>query len=190
MTMVVSDDDAAVEAALFAGRLVCGCGSSLAPWGHGRGRWLRGPGGQRRWQRPRRGRCRACGATEVLLADWSLPRRRDTVEVIGAALLAHAQGEGHRRIAERLDVPEGTVRGWLRRARGIAERLRVLATVVAHDFDPELAPIGPTCSRMGDAVEALGTAAAAIRRRLGVGPSAWPTIVALTHGRLLAPRSA
>ena len=141
MTMVVSGDAAAVDAALSAGRLLCGCGPSLAPWGHGRGRWLRGPGGQRRWQRPRRARCRAYATTTVLLADWSLPRRRDIVEVIGAALLAHARGEGHRPIAERLDVPEGTVRGWLRRARSIAERLRVQATVVAHDFDPELARI-------------------------------------------------
>lgn len=186
MTMVVSGDSAAVEATLLAGRLVCGCGSSLAPWGHGRGRWLRGPGGQRRWQRPRRGRCSACGATAVLLADWSLPRRRDTVEVIGAALLAHARGEGHRPIAGRLDVPEGTVRGWLRRARSVAEQLRVLATVLAHDLDPELAPIDPTGSPIGDAVEALGTAAAAIRRRLGHDGAPWPTIVALTHGRLLA----
>ncbi len=188
MTMVVSGDAAAVEAALFTGRLVCGCGSSLVSWGHGRGRWLRGSGGQRRWQRPRRARCRACRTTNVLLADWSLPRRRDTVEVIGAALLAHAQGEGHRPIAERLDVPEGTVRGWLRRARNIAEQLRVLATVLAHDFDPELAPIDPTGSPVGDAVEALGTAAAAIRRRLGHDRAPWSTIVAFTHGRLLAPR--
>jgi len=51
---------------------------------------------------------------------------------------------GHRPIAERPDVPEGTVRRWLRRARSIAEQLRVLATVLAHDFDSELARIDPT----------------------------------------------
>lgn len=124
----------------------------------------------------------------MLLADWSLPRRRDTIEVIGAALLAHARGAGHRPIARRLELPEGTVRGWLRRADGQAGQLRVLATVVAHDFDPELAPILPTGTLIGDAVEALGTAAAAIRRRLGRGRAAWPTIVAFTHGRLLSPR--
>ncbi len=58
----------------------------------------------------------------------------------------------------------------------------------AHDFDPELAPISPTGSPVGDAVEALGTAAASIRRRLGHDRAAWSTIVAFTHGRLLAPR--
>ncbi len=189
MTMVVSDDQATVEAALRSGRLVCGCGSSLAPWGHGRERWLRGSGGQQRWQRPRRARCSACGTTTVLIADWSLPRRRDTIDVIGAALLAHAQGARHRPIARRLGVPEGTVRGWLRRARRQAESLRVLATVLAHDFDPELPPIRPTGSSYGDAVEALGTAAAAIRRRLGGDRAAWPTIVAFTRGRLLDARS-
>ncbi|HVM15404.1 MAG TPA: hypothetical protein VM287_13890 [Egibacteraceae bacterium] len=76
----------------------------------------------------------------------------------------------------------------MRRARSIAEQLRALATVIAHDFDPELAPINPTGSPVGDAVEALGTGAAAIRRRLGGDRAAWPTIVAFTHGRLLAPR--
>lgn len=45
--------------------------------GHGRGRWLRGLGGHRRWQRPRRARCRASGRTVVLLADWSLGRPMD-----------------------------------------------------------------------------------------------------------------
>lgn len=124
-----------------------------------------------------------------MLADWSLPRRRDTIEVIGAALLAHAQGAGHRPIAQRLAIPEGTVRGWLRRARKNADWLRELATVLAHDLDPELPPIRPTASRVGDAVEALGTAAAAVRLRLGRDRAGWPTIVAFTRGRLLAARA-
>lgn len=186
VTMMVDGDPTIVEGALLAGRLRCGCGSSLAPWGHGRGRWLRDTGGTQRWQRPRRARCRACATTVVLLANWSLPRRRDTIEVTGAALLAHAQGAGHRPIARRLGVPEATVRGWRRRVRARAEWLRVIATVSAHDFDPELGPIRPTGSPVGDAVEALGTAASAIRRRLGLDRAAWPTIVAFTHGRLLA----
>jgi hypothetical protein len=77
------------------------------------------------------------------LADWSLPRRRDTVEVIGAALLAHTRGEAHRPIAERLDGPGHRTR-MVASARSIVEQLPVLATVLAHDFDPELAPITPT----------------------------------------------
>lgn len=188
MTMVVSDDPDVVETALLAGRLACGCGSPLAPWGYGRGRWLRAAGGQQRWLRPRRARCIACGTTSVLLADWCLPRRRDTIDVVGAALLAHARGAGHRPIAQQLGVPEGTVRGWLRRARNNAESLRVWATVIAHDCDPLLHAIRPTGSAIGDAVEALATAASAIKLRLGGDSGGWPMIVALTHGRLLSTR--
>lgn len=189
MTMAVSDDPEVVEAALCSGRLACGCGARLAPWGYGRGRWLRGAGGELRRQRPRRARCTSCRTTTVLLDDWSLPRRRDTIDVIGAALLAHAQGEGHRPIARRLAVPEGTVRGWLRRARRNAEWLRSWATVIAHDCDPELSPILPTGSPVGDAVEALGTAVSTMKRRLGGERSGWRAIVAITHGQLLAPPS-
>lgn len=189
MTMAVSDDPDLLEAALYSGRLACGCGSPLAPWGYGRGRWLRGAGGELRRQRPRRARCTSCRTTTVLLADWSLPRRRDTIDVIGAALLAHAKGEGHRPIARRLAVPEGTVRGWLRRARRNAEWLRAWATVIAHNCDPELPPILPTGSPVGDAVEALGTAVSTMKRRLGAERSGWRAIVAITHGQLLAARS-
>ena len=189
VTKVVSDDPALVEVALRAGRFLCGCGSSLAPWGHARARSLRGKSGQLRWQRPRRARCRSCGITTVLLANWSLPRRRDTIDVIGAALTAHATGAGHRPIALRLGVPEATVRGWLRRARSRTDHLRVHATVLAHDHDPMLDPIKPAGSRFADAIEALAVAARAVRiRHGGDHPGGWPGIVALTHGRLLAPR--
>ena len=37
--------------------------------------------------RPRRAYCRVCETTHVLLPAWSVPRRRDGAEVIGAALL-------------------------------------------------------------------------------------------------------
>nr|MDQ2728100.1 hypothetical protein [Actinomycetota bacterium] len=39
-----------------------------------------------------------------------LPRRRDSVEVVGAALAAHARGKGHRVIAAELGLPASTVR--------------------------------------------------------------------------------
>jgi transposase-like protein len=188
VTMVVSDDPNVVEAALAAGRFACGCGSRLAPRGYGRTRRLRGAGGQRRAQRPRRARWTACGTTTVL-SNWSLPRRRDMIEVIGAALLTRAHGVGHRPIAKRLGVPEGTVRGWLRRVRRNAEGLRVWATVIAHDCDPMLHPVRPTRTAIGDTVEALGTAASAIKLRLGGDTGGWPTIVTSTHGRLLTTRS-
>src|SRR6266511_3635705 len=101
-----------------------------------------------------------------------------------------AAGRRHRPIANALGVPADTVRGWLRRARRRAPWLRVLATGVAYRADPSLGPIPPRRSVLADAVEALGQAAAALTRRLGVlAASPWQVIAALTGGRLLAPLS-
>jgi hypothetical protein len=103
----------------------------------------------------------------VLLPAWCLPRRRDAAEVVLNALRAKAGGDGHRRIAERLGRPPGTVRGWLRRATEFAEQLRVRATRWAYALDPELSPIAPSGSALAGALEALGTAVSAGVRRLG-----------------------
>jgi transposase-like protein len=140
------------------------------------------------WVRPRRACCAGCGASHVLLAATSLPRRADRVEVVGAALLAAAGGRGHRPIAAALGVPPDTVRGWLRRARERAGWLRALAMRRAFEADPTLGPVTPRRLRLADAVEALGLAVAALTRRLGVlAASPWQVIAALTGGRLLAP---
>jgi hypothetical protein len=45
----------------------------------------------------------SCGSTHVLLAADCVRRRRDGVEVIGAALVAKAAGHGHRRAARELN---------------------------------------------------------------------------------------
>ena len=81
--------------------------------------------------RPRRGRCRGCGVTHVLLLVDALLRRADTVAVIGAALVAKAAGRGHRAIATRLGRPPSTVRGWLRRFGSRAEPVRAAFTALA-----------------------------------------------------------
>ncbi len=75
------------------------------------------------WLRPRRACCRGCGGWHVLLPCSCLGRRLDAVEVIGRALVAAASGQDFRLIAEELGVPPSTVRGWLRRARMLAERM-------------------------------------------------------------------
>ncbi len=122
----------------------------------------------------------------LLPADF-LPRRADAVQTVGAALLASATGQGHRRIASALDLPADTVRGWLRRAGRRAEWLRVLATRFAYQADANLGPFLPRGSALADAVEALGQAAAVASRRLGITASPWQVIAALTRGQLLAP---
>jgi len=65
----------------------------------------------------------------------------------------------------------------------------VQATGLAYRADPSLgAAIPPRRSALADAVEALGQAAAALTRQLGVlAASPWQLIAAFTGGRLLAP---
>jgi hypothetical protein len=108
---IVESNQAAVETELVSGRLACpSCAGGLGPWGHGRERAIRLHGGAEERIRPRRSRCRGCRATHVLLADTSLLRRRDHVEVIGAALQARSKGAGSRSIARSLGRDRFTVR--------------------------------------------------------------------------------
>ena len=113
--LTVSEDAAEVERRLVAGQVACpGCAGALVGWGHARLRMVRGEAGVMA-VRPRRGRCRGCLVTHVLLPVGLLLRRADAVAVIGAAIAAKATGLGARPIANDLDRPLGTVRGWLRR---------------------------------------------------------------------------
>ena len=120
---MASAEKAGVEAELvdmrLAARRVGRCWGVWARAAESAARWVGD-----RWLRPRRARCRGCAGTRVLLPDVALLRRQDEVMMIGAAIRAHVGGEGHRRIAARLGVPAGTVRGWLRRFAQRAELVR------------------------------------------------------------------
>lgn len=105
--------------------------------------------------------------------------------MIGVALLAKAGGIGHRRAASMVGLPVSTVRGWLRRFAVNAESIRVWFTVLAHGLDPMLAPLLPTFTSFGDAVEAVAVAARAASLRLApVAP--WSFASAASRGRLLS----
>jgi hypothetical protein len=125
--------------------------------------------------------------THVLLAVSCLLRRADGVEVIGAALLAKASGQGHRPIAERLGRPVSTVRGWLRAFGRNAETARSVFTGLLVALDPLTGPLPLHRSVFADAVEVVGVCADAARRRLGaVGAvSPWQQAAAVTNGCLL-----
>ncbi len=185
--LIVRSDVDRVEADLTGGQVECpDCFGVLRPWGHARARVLRGED-RSAALRPRRGRCASCLVTQVLLPDCCLGRRRDRVEVMGAALVAKASGEGYRRIAERIDVPAGTVRGWLRRFGAIAAQVAAHFTVWAYRLDPAQVPIGPAGSEVADAVEAIGMAARAASLRFGPRPP-WGWAAAMSGGWLLATR--
>ena len=115
-------------------------------------------------------------------------RRRDGVEVIGAALTAKANGEGHRRIAADLGRPHSTVRGWLRRFASMAVELREHFTRWAHALDPGHDRLSPGGSAFFDAVEAVGVLGIVAVRRFGPRPP-WSLASVVTGGGLLCNTS-
>ena len=136
--------------------------------------------------RPDRALCPACGVTHVVLDAALLPRRAYAARLTGQALIAAARGPGHRRIALDLEVPAGTVRGWIRGARKSAIELRVtgIRAAVAYDQDAVPAPSGQGELRW--ALECLGAAAVVTGRRHGLEHvPLWAMISVLTRGRLL-----
>jgi len=180
-------DLAAARKAVAAGVLRCPCGGRLRSWGHARTRTVRELTSTRR-VRPDRARCRDCRRTHVLLPAQLLPGRAYTLNVIGAALLAAARGQGHRQPARGLQIPAATVRSWLRRARGNAESLRRIGVNTVVAVNPELLPTRARSSRLTEALEALAAAALAVARRFtGNESDLWPIINIITRGRLLAP---
>ena len=184
--MTVGLDAAAVENDLRAGVVGCPaatCGAVLGPWGWGRERLVRGAGRLR----PRRGRCRGCRRTQVLLPASVLLRRADAVTVIGAALVGKAGGAGHRPIAAVLNRPPSTVRGWLRRIAEVAPQVLAVLAVAAAELGTEFTPPAVTVGPVAAVVELLGALAAAVARQLGGSCSPWRLAAVLTGGRLLAP---
>lgn len=170
--MTVGLNGAAVESDLCAGLLGCpvvGCGAVLGPWGWARERIVRGAGRLR----PRRGRCRGCGRTQVLLPASVLLRRADAVTVIGAGLLAMAGGVGHRPIAVLLEVPSSTVRGWLRRIASVVDRVLAVLAAAAAQLGVEFTLPAATADPVAAVVELLGALAAGMARRLGGSCSPW-----------------
>lgn len=190
--LTVADDTVRTEHDLAAGELACpDCRGELRPWGHARPRWLRTRHSSREL-RPRRACCRQCGRTHVLLPGVALLRRADTIEVIADALLAHAAGQGHRPIADRLGRPAATVRGWLRRFTARAQQTASHAVACIYRFDPSAFRIEPA---EGDtpvqfALATLARAAAAAEHTLEArAASRWQLVGSLCSGRLLANTS-
>lgn len=184
--LMVGTDSVVVEADLVGGLLACpGCSGVLGRWGHARARPLRRRGGREDRVRPRRGKCRVCGRTHVLLGDDALVRRRDEVAVIGEAIEAKAAGEGHRQIALRLGLPAWRVRRWLRRFAERAVAIREHFCRWAYALDVSLGPAGPGGGRFADALEAIAVAARAAVLRLGPR-LLWPWVSLVSGGVLLA----
>jgi hypothetical protein len=188
--LTVGNNAAGVEELLGNGLLSCpGCGGRLGGWGHASRRPVFTAGRIPVAVRPRRARCWSCGVTHVLLPAWLLLRRCDSAAVIGDMLARAARGQGFRLIAAASGVPEGTVRGRLRRFRASASRVREFFTRLAGVLAADPVPLDPAGSPLADAVVAVAAAADAARCRWPgmVAVTVWELAAALTAGSLLSP---
>jgi hypothetical protein len=188
--LTVGNSQAVVEELLGNGLLSCpGCGGRLGGWGHASRRPVFTAGRVAVAVRPRRARCASCGVTHVLLPAWLLGRRCDGTSVIGDMLARAARGQGFRRIAAASGVPEGTVRGRLRRFRSSAGRVREFFTRLAGVLAVDPVPLDPAGSPLADAVVAVAAVAAAAAGRWPgmVTVPGWELAAVLTLGSLLSP---
>lgn len=189
--LIVGSDEAIVEQQLLSGQLACpDCGGALSPWAHGRSRALHLLGGAVVRLTPRRSICRthAKPRTHVLLPDTCLLRRRDHVEVIGAAIEQHVRGAGQRPIAAGLGVSREKVRSWLWAFARAAEAIRAHFTRWAHALDAQLPAIDPAGGHLHDALGAIGVAVRAYVQRFGAAP-VWQIVARLSGGVLLCNTS-
>jgi Domain of unknown function (DUF6431) len=198
--MTVRGSAESVEARLAAGRLrsPC-CGAVLARWGWARRRVVAMLAGVEEFC-PRRGRCRRCGRTHVLLpADlWS--RRRYGAAVIMVVLMLAAAAAAAGRAAARpwlrapgggrRLVPASTAWSWRSRFAGRAGVLREgLMALLPLAAGPEAArALVPAGSAAGDCLAALEAVTAGLRRFGGLAAVTAHEVAAhLTGGLWLAP---
>jgi hypothetical protein len=194
--LTVSADAEVVESRLTAGLLKCprgGCGGVLGPWGRARSRRVEmGPTerGKDVEVTPRRGHCRSCSRTVVLLACGFVARRMDCGAVIGAALGLSATGRGYRKIAKDLGRPASTVRGWLTAARRESARVWELSARLAVVLVGDAARVVPKGG--GSPVARYVAAGAALAQAVGLvwkaSPPGWlDTVTAARWCRALGP---
>lgn len=184
----VRGDDASVERRLRGGLLWCPCSGVLGPWGWARERAIRTPAG---WVavKPRRGRCRSCGATHVLLPVWLFVRRAFAGALMWACVLARAAGSKIAAIGARFGVGASTVASWLRRITGRADWWRQMLMDVLGLADGRVRRFVPAGSALGDAIAVLDAVLAALHgRHAQMATLAAPELAShLTRSHLFAP---
>jgi hypothetical protein len=134
--------------------------------------------------------CPSCGTSDALLPDFVLKRRKDTASAIGAAVLERAGIEvpaGSKALYR--GVPSRTVRSWLARFAERADELRVRFSALTVEWGGELPFTTPHAStRQGRALDAIGLAWRAARRRGRDVPAAWLLANVVVGSQLLATR--
>lgn len=165
------------------------CAGPLAKWGYGRERTVRGPGSDTITVRPHRLRCRDCRTTHIVLPAALQPRRADTTEVIGTALVHKANGLGYRRIATIMGRAESTVRRWLRRSSPThLEWMRQQGASRLIQLAPDVfTELRYTGNMLRHTLTVLAAAAYWDRTYCGIADPSWTLIGMYTRGRLLTP---
>lgn len=184
----VRGDEASVERRLCQRLLRCPCSGVLGPWGWARARAIRTPAGMVA-VRPRRSRCRSCGATHVLLPAWLFVRRAFAGALMWACVLARAGGSKTAAIGSRLRVRASTVGSWLRRVTGRAGWWRQTLMDVLALIDGRVRRFVPAGSVLGDAIAVLDAVLRALRGRDAqmATLTAWELASHLTRAHLFAP---
>lgn len=184
----VRGDEASVERRLRQGLLRCPCSGLLGPWGQARMRKITTPAGIEEVT-PRRGRCRSCGATHVLLPATLFVRRAFAGALMWACVLARAAGSKIAAIGSRFGVGASTVASWLRRISGRSDWWRQVLIGELGRVDGRVRRFVPVRSALGDAIAVLDAVLAALRE----GDAQMATVTApelashLTRAHLFAP---
>lgn len=184
----VRGDEASVERRLLGGLLRCPCSGVLAPWGRATPRLINN-GSKLVEVTPRRGRCRSCSVTHVLLPARLFVRRAFAGALMWACVLARAAGSKIAAIGSRFGVGASTVAVWLRRIASRAGWWRQVLMDVLALVDGRVRRFVPAGSALGDAIAVLDAVLVALRGR----DSQMATVTAselashLTRAHLFAP---
>jgi hypothetical protein len=132
-----------------------------------------------------RARCAGCSVSHALIPSFLLIGRHDVVAVIGGALAGIGFGCSIGRMADRLDVPFTTVRGWVRRFRARAGMWLSGFAALTVEFGG-VTPTRWPMSVPAAAVAAMGWAhRAAVERQPVLTPGLWGFVSVVCGGALI-----
>ncbi|MGH9156680.1 MAG: DUF6431 domain-containing protein [Acidimicrobiales bacterium] len=157
------------------------CSNPMIFWS-GYSRVVRDGDDRRIWVR--RSKCLPCRVTHCLLPAFCLLGRLYGVEVIGPAVAAIVDGRLTREVAEEAGFPYTTVRGWRRRHCDRAPTLAAGFAAVAVELGVAAPALAARAERA--AMEALGAAWAAARRRFSAVAGLWRFWSLVSGGAALA----
>jgi transposase-like protein len=163
----------------------CPVCSEMTTFWHGYRRQIREGGRYSQMWVPRV-RCQDCSVTHALLPAFVVTNRLDVAESIGSVLEDMGKTScGVRPVAERLDIPHTTVRGWVRRFAERASELAVAFAALAVELGGEVVtPLSTPVSSALESLRAAWRAASGLPGWLGCGR--WRFISSVTGGNFVA----